>query len=106
MVYEAAEKFRRVCEKEFPPGIFGLFALQGALAYDGNKLEFFVFDVSPRVPGAPAVGPTSPEMRRLTLKYSNLLNQFNMQRVEAAMDFPMLEIKHAIKNNAIEDVVT
>lgn len=106
LVYEAAERFRRTCEKEFPPGIFGLFALQGALAYDGSKLEFFVFDVSPRVPGAPAVGPTSPEMRRLSLKYSKLLNQFNISRLESAMDLPMLEIKHAIKNNAIADVVT
>ncbi|MBI4010217.1 MAG: DUF1297 domain-containing protein [Candidatus Aenigmarchaeota archaeon] len=106
LVYEAAERFRRICEKEFPPGIFGLFALQGALAYDGSKLEFFVFDVSPRVPGAPAVGPTSPEMRRLTLKYSKLLNQFNISRLESAMDLPMLEIKHAIKNNTLTDVVT
>ena len=106
LVYEAAEKFRRICEKEFPPGIFGLFALQGALAYDGNNLEFFVFDVSPRVPGAPAVGPTSPEMRRLSLKYSKLLNHFNISRMETAMDLPMLEIKHAIENNSLGNVVT
>ena len=106
LVYEAAEKFKRICEKEMPPGIFGLFALQGALAYDENKLEFFVFDVSPRVPGAPAVGPTSPEMRRLTLKYSKLLSQFNINRIETTMDLPMLEIKYALKNNKLEDVVT
>ena len=106
LVYEAAEKFRKVCEKEFVPGIFGLFALQGALAYDNNKLEFFVFDVSPRVPGAPAVGPTSPEMRRLTLKYGNLLSQFNMPKIESPMDLSMLEIKYAIKNKRLDDVVT
>lgn len=106
LIYDAAEKFRRICEKEFAPGIFGLFSLQGALAYEGNRLEFFVFDVSPRVPGAPAVGPTSPEMRRLSLKYSKLLSQFNMQRIESPMDLPMLEIKYAIKNGLIENVVT
>ena len=106
LIYEAAEKFRDTCEKEFPPGIFGLFALQGALAYNGNKLDFFVFDVSPRVPGAPAVGPTSPEMRRLTLKYSELLKSFDMEKIETPMDLTMLEIKYAIKNNAIDDVVT
>jgi len=106
LVYGAAEKFRGICEEEFPPGVFGLFALQGALAYDGNELEFFVFDVSPRVPGAPAVGPTSPEMRRLTLKYSKLLTQFNINRIESPMDLPMLEIRYATENNLIENVVT
>jgi 5-formaminoimidazole-4-carboxamide-1-(beta)-D-ribofuranosyl 5'-monophosphate synthetase len=106
LVYEAAEKFRKVCDKEFPPGIFGLFSLQGALAYDGNNLQFFVFDVSPRVPGAPVVGPTSPEMRRLSLKYSKLLNHFNISRIETAMDLPMLDIRHAIENNTLGNVVT
>lgn len=105
LVYEAAEKFRKICDKEFPPGIFGLFSLQGALAYDGNDLEFFVFDVSPRVPGAPAVGPTSPEMRRLTLKYAKLLAQFSIQKIETPMDLSMLEIKHAVKNNMIKEIV-
>jgi len=106
LVYEAAEKFRKVCDKEFPPGIFGLFSLQWALAYDGNNLQFFVFDVSPRVPGAPVVGPTSPEMRRLSLKYSKLLNHFNISRIETAMDLPMLDIRHAIENNTLGNVVT
>ncbi len=106
LVYQAAEKFRRVCEKEFSPGMTGLFALQGALAYDNNKLEFFVFDVSPRVPGAPAVGPTSPEMRRLTLKYQNTINQFNIDRLETPMDLPMLEIKYAIGNKKLGEIVT
>ena len=106
LIYEAGEKFRDACEKEFPPGIFGLFALQGALAYHGDKLEFFVFDVSPRVPGAPAVGPTSPEMHRLTLKHSKLLKSFNVDKIEAPMDLTMLEIKYAIKNNLIGKVVT
>ena len=105
LVYEAAERFRKVCEEEFRPGIFGLFALQGALGYDGNKLEFFVFDVSPRVPGAPALGPASPEMRRLNLKYSSLLQQIN-GKLETAMDFPMLEIKYAIRNDRLSEVVT
>ncbi len=40
--------------------MIGLFALQGAV---DKNLEFYVFDVSPRVPGCPCVEPTSPYMR-------------------------------------------
>lgn len=111
LVYEAAERFRRICEEEYPPGIIGLFALQGAVAYDvedpeQKRLAFYVFDVSPRVPGSPCVGPTSPEMRRLTLKYHNLLRKYNVDRIEASMDLPMLEIKYAAENNMLEEIVT
>ncbi len=59
-IFEAAEKFVAICKKEFPPGMIGLFALQGAITKD---LEFCVFDVSPRVPGCPCVEPTSPYMK-------------------------------------------
>jgi len=111
LVYEAAEKFRRVCEEEYPPGMIGLFALQGAIAYDADdpeqkRLAFYVFDVSPRVPGAPCVGPTSPEMRRLTLKYQNLLKKYNVDRIESPMDLPMLEIKFAAENGRLHEIVT
>lgn len=111
LVYRAAEKFRRICEQEYPPGMIGLFALQGAIAYDTEepmrrRLEFYVFDVSPRIPGAPCVGPTSPEMRRLSLKYSNLLNGYGLDRLEAPMDLPMLEIKYAAQRDRLHEVVT
>ena len=111
MVYDAAEKFRRVCEKEYPPGMIGLFALQGAVAYDPDdpaqkKLAFYVFDVSPRIPGCPCVGPTSPEMRRLTIKYRNLLNKYGLNGIYAPMDLPMLEIKYAAENGMLERIVT
>ncbi|MEM3080052.1 MAG: DUF1297 domain-containing protein, partial [Thermoproteota archaeon] len=111
LVYRAAEKFRRICEKEYPPGMIGLFALQGAIAYDSEdpeqkRLEFYVFDVSPRIPGCPCVGPTSPEMRRLTLKYLSLLRRYGLERIETPMDLPMLEIKHAAVNNRLEEIVT
>ena len=59
-IFEAAEKFVDTCKKEYPPGMIGLFALQGAVTKD---LEFYVFDVSPRVPGCPCVEPTSPYMK-------------------------------------------
>jgi 5-formaminoimidazole-4-carboxamide-1-(beta)-D-ribofuranosyl 5'-monophosphate synthetase len=111
LVYRAAERFRRICEKEYPPGIIGLFALQGAIAYDSEdpeqkRLEFYVFDVSPRIPGCPCVGPTSPEMRRLTLKYLGLLKEYGLEKVETPMDLPMLEIKYAADSNRLEETVT
>ncbi|MEM2352380.1 MAG: DUF1297 domain-containing protein, partial [Thermoproteota archaeon] len=111
LVYEAAKKFRRVCEEEYPPGMIGLFALQGAIAYDADdpeqkRLAFYIFDVSPRIPGAPCVGPTSPEMRRLTLKYQSLLRRYNVDRIESPMDLPMIEIKFATENERLPEIVT
>ena len=111
LVYHAAEAFRRTCRQEYPPGVNGLFALQGAVAYntddpEGRTLAFYVFDVSPRIPGCPCVGPTSPEMRRLTLKYAKLLHQFGLDRAEAPMDFPLLEIKAATESGRLAEIVT
>ncbi|MET1124709.1 MAG: formate--phosphoribosylaminoimidazolecarboxamide ligase family protein [Archaeoglobaceae archaeon] len=101
MVYEAAEKFLRTCEAEYPPGIIGMFGLQGAVAYspeDDTRLEFVVFDVSFRVPGDPAIGPTSPEMRNLTLKHG--------VRIEDPLDLTMMEIKKAIELERLPEIVT
>jgi len=111
LVYEAAERFRRSCEEEYPPGMIGLFALQGAITYDADdpeqrRLAFYIFDVSPRVPGAPCVGPTSPEMRRLTLKYQGLLRKYGVDRIESSMDLPMLEIKYAAESGRLNEIVT
>ncbi len=111
LVYQAAEAFRRTCREEFSPGVNGLFALQGAIAYDtddpeSKRLSFYVFDVSPRIPGCPCVGPTSPEMRRLTLKYGEYLRRFGLDRVEAPMDLPVLEIKVAAETGRLSEIVT
>ncbi len=111
LVYEAAEKFLETCKEEYPPGIIGLFALQGAVAYDRDdpeqrKLSFYIFDVSPRIPGCPCVGPTSPEMRRLTAKYEGVLRKSKSNRIEAPMDLPMLEIKNAAQTHELDRIVT
>jgi len=99
LVYEAAERFVYAAKKEFPPGIIGLFSLQGAVA-EGSKreLEFVVFDVSPRIPGCPCVGPTSPEMRRLSLIYGT--------HIESPLDITMIEIRRAAKEGNLGAVVT
>src|SRR3972149_4724077 len=90
-IFEAGERFVNACKKEYPPGMIGLFALQGAVTKD---LEFYVFDVSPRVPGCPCVEPTSPYM-----KYKYGFEVGPGRRVA-------MEIKRAIKAGKIQDVVT
>ena len=111
LVYDAAERFIRACAEEYPPGMIGPFALQGAIAYDpedpeGKKLEFYVFDVSPRIPGSPCVGPTSPEMRRLTLKYAETMRDLGIGCVESVLDLTMIELKYAMKYGRLSEVVT
>ncbi len=101
LAYEAAERFIEVCKNEYPPGMIGLFGLQGAIAYspeDDRTLEFVIFDVSMRVPGDPCIGPTSPEMRNLTLKHG--------VKIEDPLDLSMMEIKKALKENRLGEIVT
>ncbi|MFO7967890.1 MAG: formate--phosphoribosylaminoimidazolecarboxamide ligase family protein [Archaeoglobaceae archaeon] len=99
MAYDSAEKFIKATQKDYFPGMIGMFGLQGAMAYSPQgKLEFVVFDVSPRVPGDPAIGPTSPEMRSLSLKHS--------KNIEDPLDLSMMEIEKAIKEERLKEVIT
>ncbi|MBE8538955.1 DUF1297 domain-containing protein [Geoglobus acetivorans] len=101
MVYEAGERFIDACMREYPPGIIGMFGLQGAIAYspeDETKLEFVIFDVSMRVPGDPAIGPTSPEMRNLSLKHGI--------KIEDPLDLTMMELKQALEAGRLSETVT
>ena len=52
-IFNLGEKFVKTTKKEYPPGIIGPFALQGAIAADKGKEEMVVFDVSMRIPGSP-----------------------------------------------------
>jgi 5-formaminoimidazole-4-carboxamide-1-(beta)-D-ribofuranosyl 5'-monophosphate synthetase len=90
-IFDAGEKFVKTCKKEYPPGIIGLFALQGAM---NKNLEFYIFDVSPRIPGCPCVEPTSPYMK---YKYGMAVGPG--RRVA-------MEIKRAVAQNKLEMIVT
>ncbi|MCJ7422708.1 formate--phosphoribosylaminoimidazolecarboxamide ligase family protein [Candidatus Bathyarchaeota archaeon] len=90
-IFDAGEKFVNACRKEYPPGIIGLFGLQGAIT---KELEFYVFDVSPRSPGCPCVEPTSPYMK---YKYGEEVGPG--KRVA-------MEIKRAIEDGRLEEIVT
>lgn len=100
MLYDAAEKFLDVVQEEYPPRMIGLFALQGAIPYnpETNEPDFVVFDVSPRIPGCPCVGPTSPEMRRLSLKYR--------REISAPLDLSILEITKAAEQGRLGEIVS
>jgi 5-formaminoimidazole-4-carboxamide-1-(beta)-D-ribofuranosyl 5'-monophosphate synthetase len=90
-VFGAGRRFVETCTTEYPPGIIGLFALQGAV---NKNLEFCVFDVSPRIPGCPCVEPTSPYMK---YKYGREIGPG--RRVA-------MEIKKAAKEGRLGEVVT
>ena len=90
-IFAAGRGFVETCKTEYPPGIIGLFALQGAV---DKNLEFYVFDVSPRIPGCPCVEPTSPYMK---YKYGREVGPG--RRVA-------MEIKKATKEGRLEEVVT
>ena len=95
LVYQAAENLLEGVKKHFPPKMIGLFSLQGALT---EESEFVVFDLSPRVPGAPCVGPTSPEMRRLSLKMN--------RTIQSPIDLCMIDIEQAADEGRLEDITT
>jgi 5-formaminoimidazole-4-carboxamide-1-(beta)-D-ribofuranosyl 5'-monophosphate synthetase len=88
-IFDAGEKFVEICKKEYPPGMIGLFALQGAVNKD---LEFYIFDVSPRIPGCPCVEPTSPYMK---YKYGVAVGPGRR-----------VAIKKAVSENKLELIVT
>ncbi len=90
-VFTLGEKFAEVSKKEYPPGIFGCFALQGV--FDRN-LKFYTFDVSLRVPGAPILLTTSP--------YT--LYKYGMQ-MSVGRRIAM-EVREAVDTDRLKDVVT
>ena len=95
LVYNAAEKLLIGAKEHFPPGMIGLFSLQGALT---QQSEFVVFDLSPRVPGAPCIGPTSPEMRRLSLKFG--------VAIKSPLDLCMIDIIKAVEQGRLAEAAT
>lgn len=91
-VYDLGERFVRAVEKEYPPGIIGPFALQGAIQEDGKE-EFVCFDVSLRIPGSPGTRftPYSEYLFRESISFGRRI---------------AIEIKDAEKKGKIEEVTT
>ena len=91
-VYDLGEKFVHAVEKEYPPGIIGPFALQGAFLEEGKE-EFVCFDVSLRIPGSPGTRFTP---------YSGYLFRENISFGRRIA----MEIKDAEKEKRMDEVST
>ncbi len=124
--YNLGENFVKAVNELYPNEMIGSFGLQGAMVADQATLKpkFVVFDVSPRIPGDPAIGPSSPLMRNLTIKYEELQrhlrrstlmpwifsfgskNRYKAKQIEDPLDLTMLEIASAAKYNRLGEIVT
>ncbi|MEM4554222.1 MAG: formate--phosphoribosylaminoimidazolecarboxamide ligase family protein [Candidatus Anstonellaceae archaeon] len=92
-VFEIGEKFVKVCKEEYPPGIIGPFALQGAIVPSESGEEPVIFDVSFRVPGSPGVRFT-PYSQYLWGKSISVGERIAM------------EIKEALRQERLNEIVT
>ena len=92
-IFDLGEKFVTTTQKEYPPGIIGPFALQGAMAAEKGREEMVVFDVSMRIPGSP--------LTRFTPHSGYLYGESISYGERIAM-----EIKKAIKQDRLKDIVT
>jgi len=92
-IFELGEKFVKTTQKEYPPGIIGPFALQGAIAAEKGKEEMVVFDVSMRIPGSPLTifTPHSGYLYGDSISYGERI---------------AMEIKKAIEIGKLKDIVT
>lgn len=90
-VFEVGERFVKVVEKEYPPGIIGPFALQSVINID---LEVVVYDVSLRMPGSPIIATTSPYSKHYFGEVVSMGRRVAM------------EIKKALEEERLEEVVT
>lgn len=99
-------KFLETVEKLYPPGMIGLFGLQGAVPINpkDNRPDWVVFDISMRVPGDPAIA-ASPQMNSLTLKYQKYLPK-GVKEITSPIDLPMIEILRAFKIGKLSKIVT
>jgi len=92
-IFDLGEKFVKTTKKEYPPGIIGPFALQGAIAAEKGKEEMIVFDVSMRIPGSPLTQftPHSGYLYGNSISYGERI---------------AMEIKKAIEQNKLKLIVT
>jgi 5-formaminoimidazole-4-carboxamide-1-(beta)-D-ribofuranosyl 5'-monophosphate synthetase len=90
-VFVQAEKFVRTVEKEYPPGLIGPFALQGAIEERDGKEQFVTFDISFRMPGSPGTRftPYSGYLFRESISFGRRI---------------AIEIKEAEKRKEIEKI--
>jgi len=109
MIYENAESLTSTLKESVPPGMIGPIGIQGAVPTNkDDRPEFVVFDISFRVPGDPAMGPTSPYLKYLDAKHSEYYDEFmpSEWKIEDPLDLTMLEIGKAGQESILERIVT
>jgi 5-formaminoimidazole-4-carboxamide-1-(beta)-D-ribofuranosyl 5'-monophosphate synthetase len=92
-IFRIGERFVEITKQEYPPGIIGPFALQGAILPGPPTEDIVVFDVSLRVPGSPGTKFTP------YTEYSWGNSISTGRRIS-------MEIKEAINENRLEEIVT
>ena len=92
-VFELGERFVGITQREYPPGIIGPFALQGAIVAEESKEDIVIFDVSMRIPGSPGT---------LYTPYSGYLYGQSLSYGERIA----IEIKKAISDNSLPMLCT
>lgn len=92
-IFDLGEKFVKTTKKEYPPGIIGPFALQGAMVAEKGKEEMVVFDVSLRIPGSPLTQftPHSGYLYGESISYGERI---------------AMELKKAIQRRRLKEIVT
>ncbi|RLF40053.1 MAG: 5-formaminoimidazole-4-carboxamide-1-(beta)-D-ribofuranosyl 5'-monophosphate synthetase [Thermoplasmata archaeon] len=92
-IFELGEKFVSTTKKEYPPGIIGPFALQGAIAAEKGREEMVVFDVSMRIPGSPLTSftPHTSYLYGKPISYGERI---------------AMEIKKAVEEDRLAEIVT
>jgi 5-formaminoimidazole-4-carboxamide-1-(beta)-D-ribofuranosyl 5'-monophosphate synthetase len=91
--FQLAEKYVKATQKHYPPGIIGPFCLQTCVDKD---LNFYIYDVAPRVGGGTNVHMSVGH------PYGNALWRRNMSTGRRLA----LEIKRAIRMGKLEKIVT
>ena len=92
-IFALGEKFVKTTKEEYPPGIIGPFALQGAIVADKGKEEMVVFDVSLRIPGSPLTQftPHSGYLYGDSISYGERI---------------AMELQKAVQQKRLKDIVT
>lgn len=92
-VFEMGEKFATAVKNEYPEGMIGGFALQGAVTAGPPTEEFYIFDVSMRIPGSPGT---------MFTPYSGYLHGQSMSYGKRIA----MEVKAAIEQGKLEQILT
>ena len=109
MIYENAESLMSTLKESVSPGMIGPIGIQGAVPTNkDDRPEFVVFDLSFRVPGDPAMGPTSPYLKYLNAKHVKDYEDFmpSEWKIEDPLDLTMFEIVKASQEGVLEKTVT